>query len=43
MPIACATSSASKVLPVPGSPLISKGRCRVMAALTAIISSGVAM
>jgi hypothetical protein len=31
-----ATSSASMVLPVPGSPLISSGRCRVMAALTAM-------
>jgi hypothetical protein len=37
-----ATSSASMVLPVPGSPLISSGRCRVMAALTARVRSRVA-
>jgi len=42
-PSALATSSASKVLPVPGSPLSSNGRCRVMAAFTASIRSSVAM
>ena len=39
---AVATSSASIVLPVPGSPLTSSGRCRVTAALTASIRSWVA-
>src|SRR4029077_15214326 len=38
-----AISCASCVLPVPGSPLISSGRARTMAAFTAIISSSVAM
>src|SRR5438552_10331090 len=38
-----ATSSASSVLPVPGSPLTSSGRSSVTAALTASIRSGVAM
>jgi hypothetical protein len=41
-PSARAISSASMVLPVPGSPLTSSGRCRVMAAFTAIIRSAVA-
>ena len=41
-PSALATSSASSVLPVPGSPLTSSGRVSVMAALTASIRSGVA-
>jgi hypothetical protein len=41
MPSALATSSASMVLPVPGSPLISSGRCSVMAALTASLRSSV--
>ena len=41
-PSAIATSSASMVLPVPGSPLISSGRCRVRAALTASFRSSVA-
>jgi cytochrome c553 len=40
--IAAATSSASMVLPVPGSPLTSKGRFSVTAALTASIKSCVA-
>src|SRR4051812_13728827 len=35
-------SSASCVLPVPGSPLISSGRDSVTAAFTAIMRSGVA-
>ena len=35
MPRAAATSSASMVLPVPGSPLMSSGRCSVMDAFTA--------
>jgi hypothetical protein len=38
-----AISIASRVLPVPGSPLINSGRDRTMAALTAAISSSVAM
>ena len=38
-----ATSSASMVLPVPGSPLMSSGRSRLAAALTAMLSSSVAM
>jgi len=38
-----ATSSASWVLPVPGSPLISSGLPSVTEALTAISRSGVAM
>src|SRR6201747_309383 len=42
MPRAAATSSASMVLPVPGSPLMSRGRCRVIAALTASLRSSVA-
>ncbi len=37
-----ASSSASSVLPVPGSPLISRGRCRVTAALTACFRASVA-
>ena len=36
-----ATSIASKVLPVPGSPLINKGLSRVTDALTAILRSSV--
>jgi hypothetical protein len=42
MPSASDTSSASMVLPVPGSPLTSSGRFSVMAALTASIRSWVA-
>ncbi|VVD27670.1 protein of unknown function [Paraburkholderia dioscoreae] len=42
MPSAAATSSASMVLPVPGSPLISNGRLSVIAALTASLRSSVA-
>src|SRR5579863_1454512 len=42
MPSAAATSSASIVLPVPGSPLISNGRFSVIAALTASLRSSVA-
>ena len=38
-PIAAATSSASMVLPVPGSPLIRSGRSSAMAALTATLRS----
>src|SRR5215831_1515436 len=38
-----ATSSASMVLPVPGSPLTRSGLSSVIAALTASIKSGVAM
>ena len=34
-----AMDSASMVLPVPGSPLISKGFCRAMAILTLRINS----
>ncbi len=34
---------ASIVLPVPGSPLMSSGRDRVMATLTVCMSSGEAM
>src|SRR5579862_3474842 len=34
-PSACATSYASTVLPVPGSPFTRRGRCRVTAAFTA--------
>ena len=37
-----AAALASMVLPVPGSPLTSNGRCRVMAALTDNIRSVVA-
>src|SRR5882724_11083925 len=37
-----AISSASTVLPVPGSPLTSKGRSSVIAALTATLRSSVA-
>jgi len=37
-----ATSAASTDLPVPGSPLMSSGRCSVMAALTATFKSSVA-
>src|SRR2546422_941303 len=36
-----ATSSASMVLPVPGSPFTSSGRCSVIAALTASVRSSV--
>src|SRR6267143_6930934 len=36
-----ATSSASIVLPVPGSPFTSSGRCSVIAALTASVRSSV--
>ena len=39
---AVATSSASIVLPVPGSPLINSGRCQISAALTASFRSSVA-
>ena len=42
-PSARAISWASCVLPVPGSPLMSSGRASVIAALTAIIRSSVAM
>ena len=42
MPIALATSSASIVLPVPGSPFTSSGRFSVIAAFTASIRSCVA-
>ena len=42
MSSAAATSSASMVLPVPGSPLTSSGRCKVAAAFTASIKSWVA-
>ena len=42
-PIAFATSSASTVLPVPGSPLISSGRSSTIEALTAILRSSVAI
>ena len=38
-----AISLASRVLPVPGSPLMSSGRDSTMAAFTAAISSSVAM
>src|SRR5271165_2820739 len=38
-----AISVASSVLPVPGSPLMSSGRDRTIAAFTAAINSGVAM
>src|SRR5579863_1182344 len=38
-----AISFASSVFPVPGSPLISKGRDKTTAALTAAINSSVAM
>src|SRR5580704_13385756 len=38
-----AISLASSVFPVPGSPLMSSGRDRTIAAFTAAISSGVAM
>jgi hypothetical protein len=41
-PIAFATSMASTVLPVPGSPFTKSGRCSVMAALTATLRSSVA-
>src|SRR3974390_1383749 len=41
-PRASATSKASCVLPVPGSPLIRRGRSSVIAALTAILRSSVA-
>jgi hypothetical protein len=37
-----AISTASTVLPVPGSPFTSSGRSSVMAALTATIRSSVA-
>src|SRR3978361_364991 len=40
-PIALATSSASTVLPVPGSPLISSGRSSTIEGLTAILRSSV--
>ena len=40
--MAAATSSASIVLPVPGSPLTSSGRLSVTAALTASMRSCVA-
>src|SRR6266850_7876486 len=40
-PIDLATSSASIVLPVPGSPFTSSGRCSVIAALTASVRSSV--
>src|SRR5256885_17150849 len=36
-----ATSTASIVLPVPGSPFTSSGRCSVIAALTASVRSSV--
>jgi hypothetical protein len=39
---ALATSCASTVLPVPGSPLISSGRCNAMAAFTATRRSSLA-
>ncbi len=42
LPSAAAISSASWVLPVPGSPFTSSGRASVTAALTAIIRSSVA-
>src|SRR5215469_12018600 len=42
-PRACATSCASTVLPVPGSPFTSSGRCNVTAALTATSRSRDAM
>ena len=42
-PSAPAISSASSVLPVPGSPLMSSGRSRTMAAFTAILRSSVAI
>ena len=38
-----AISSASKVLPVPGSPFISNGFSKLIAALTASSKSGVAI
>src|SRR5271167_3396474 len=38
-----AISLASSVFPVPGSPLMSRGRDKTTAALTAAINSGVAM
>jgi hypothetical protein len=41
-PTPLAISSASTVLPVPGSPLTSSGRSSVMAALTATLRSSVA-
>src|SRR5882762_5708685 len=41
MPSDLATSSASIVLPVPGSPFTSSGRCSVIAALTASVRSSV--
>jgi len=37
-----ATSMASIVLPVPGSPFTSSGRCSVIAAFTAMVRSFVA-
>jgi hypothetical protein len=40
-PSAFATCTASIVLPVPGSPLTSSGRCSVIAALTASVRSSV--
>src|SRR5215472_16539365 len=40
-PSAFATSTASMVLPVPGSPLTRSGRCSVIAALTASVRSSV--
>src|SRR6185369_8467429 len=40
-PSAFATSIASIVLPVPGSPFTSSGRCSVIAALTASVRSSV--
>ena len=41
MPSERATSTASMVLPVPGSPLTSSGRCSVIAAFTASVRSSV--
>jgi hypothetical protein len=41
-PMLLAISIASTVLPVPGSPLTSKGRSRVIAAFTATFRSSVA-
>src|SRR5271165_6717969 len=43
MSSARAISLASSVLPVPGSPLMSSGRDRTIAAFTAAINSGVAI
>ena len=40
---AFATSTANKVLPVPGSPLINNGLSSAIEALTAILKSSVAI